>query len=113
MNIPGFTAEYSIVARQRFGGSVLRNRRRHLNSAIYPAVMNTGTEHGCFNICGGDSDCIGECTNALGGDGGGTGGGGGGIHCTPSCGPCQQIRGQWQRACVNASCGVHYVACRA
>jgi hypothetical protein len=112
VNIPGFTAEYSIAARQPFGGSVSWNRSWHLNPAISPAVMNTGTEHGCFNICGGDPDCMGDCTNALGGDGSGNGGGGGGLHCTPGCGSCQQIRGQWQKACVNATCGVHYAACR-
>jgi hypothetical protein len=86
MGIPGFTAERSLAVARQGGGLVHRRRRVNSRAGISPAATNIGTiGHGCFNICGGDPDCIGECLTALGDGGGGGGlgsGGGGDLVCT-------------------------------
>ena len=69
MNIPGFTAEYSMIVRKQFGGSVLKTRSGSLNQGVSPAATNT--HHACYNLCrGGDACSIDECMAALGGNGG-------------------------------------------
>ena len=110
MSIPGFTAERSVAFRTPWAGLISRRRSGHLK--ISPAAIDLGGE--CISRCSGDPECAFLCQTS-GDIGGGSGAGGGGAvppHCNVGCGPCQQIRGKWQRGCVQANCSVHYVACR-
>ena len=110
MNIPGFTAEYAIDVRSSSAGKFARRRSVRLNPAVSPAMVDIGGE--CISRCEGDPESAFLCqTSGDIGGGGSGGGGGGGTHCNVGCGPCQQIDGRYQRACVQANCNVHYVAC--
>ncbi len=110
MSIPGFTAECSMAFQRPYPGSNQRRRSVHLNPGISPAMIDTSGE--CISRCAGDPECSFLCqTSGDIGGGGGTGGGGITPHCNVGCGPCQQIGGRRQRACVQANCNVHTVAC--
>ena len=95
MNIPGFTAEYSMIGRKQFGGSVLRTRSGSLNQGVSPAATNT--HHACYNLCRAGAaypGCMDDCMAALGGDGGNGGppGDPGSGMPDPVCGPCRHGR---------------------
>jgi len=111
MSIPGFTAEHSVAFRKPFAGSNPRRRSAHVNRGISPAMIDTSGE--CISRCAGDPECSFLCqTSGDIGSGSGTGSGGGVTRrCNVGCGPCQVIGGRRQKACVQANCNVHYVAC--
>lgn len=107
MNIPRFTAEYSMGGRKRFDGAAPRRRSGRLNPEMSPAATNTGTRHACFNLCRGNPGCVGECVGALGGDVGIGGNGGPSSPPDMVCGPCRAGR----QKCLVPGRGVRWDPC--
>ena len=108
MSIPGFTATcffpkaisgFKSAKAQRASESGTSRHDRH-QRRVYQSRRAGDPE--CSFLC--------QTSGDIGG-GGGTGGGGITPHCNVGCGPCQQIGGRRQRACVQANCNVHSVAC--
>ncbi|HEX5481319.1 MAG TPA: hypothetical protein VFZ08_01680 [Terriglobia bacterium] len=118
MGIPGFWAERSVYGAPGRYGAAGKEDDLGFSRGVLPQLPKS------IGFCMGDCDlqydwgtvdnsyCKSLCFDDGGGNGGGGGGGGDGSDCRPGCGTCQRIDGRWQKACVNANCDVHYVACR-
>ena len=113
MNIPGFTAEYSLVAANQHRGTS-RWKRANSMAGVFPALP-IDNSHACYNLCGGGlayEGCIEECMGALGGDPGGGGGGGGGGGLPEYCSKCATSGPhKGQQRCVLPGKGSYWSDC--